>query len=465
MLAALANHWRVLRESWALENEQKNARKDLKEREFLPAALEILESPPSPVGRAILWAIIALFVIALVWSIVGHVDVVASAPGKTLPRERVKVLQASEAGVVRSIHVVEGQRVNAGDPLIDLDPTNARAEESQAREQLMTARIDLARGEALLRFLDGEEPAFEAEGALSDAIIRRQRDLIAAQIHEFEAKTQTLIQQREERRADVAVYRSQIEKLRQTLPMVREQVEARETLLEQGYSARLVVLELKERQVAMEHDFAIARDQRVKAEASLAASERELDQLREEFRKTVIAELAEAEARARFAVEDLTKASLRLRLQSLTAPVDGVVQQLAVHTLGAVVQPADPLLVVVPGEGELIVEALILNKDVGFVEEGDSVEVKLEAFPFTKYGVIDGLLENISNDAIEDETLGLVYRATVKFDRQTIRVEGKDIALSPGMAATVEVKTGKRRIIEYLLSPLLRYRDEALREQ
>lgn len=465
MFAALANHWRVLRESWALENEQKNARKDLKEREFLPAALEILESPPSPVGRAILWAIIALFVIALVWSIVGHVDVVASAPGKTLPRERVKVLQASEAGVVRSIHVVEGQRVNAGDPLIDLDPTNARAEESQAREQLMTARIDLARGEALLRFLDGEEPAFEAEGALSDAIIRRQRDLIAAQIHEFEAKTQTLIQQREERRADVAVYRSQIEKLRQTLPMVREQVEARETLLEQGYSARLVVLELKERQVAMEHDFAIARDQRVKAEASLAASERELDQLREEFRKTVIAELAEAEARARFAVEDLTKASLRLRLQSLTAPVDGVVQQLAVHTLGAVVQPADPLLVVVPGEGELIVEALILNKDVGFVEEGDSVEVKLEAFPFTKYGVIDGLLENISNDAIEDETLGLVYRATVKFDRQTIRVEGKDIALSPGMAATVEVKTGKRRIIEYLLSPLLRYRDEALREQ
>lgn len=137
----------------------------------------------------------------------------------------------------------------------------------------------------------------------------------------------------------------------------------------------------------------------------------------------------------------------------------------AVAEIGAVVRPADPLLVVVPGEGELIVEALILNKDIGFVEEGDPVEVKLEAFAFTKYGVIDGVLENVSNDAIEDETLGLVYRASVKLARQSIKVEEREVALGPGMAATAEIKTGSRRIIEYLLSPLLRYRDEALRER
>lgn len=215
----------------------------------------------------------------------------------------------------------------------------------------------------------------------------------------------------------------------------------------------------------MEKDLQITLDQRVKARAAIDAAERQIDQLREEFRKRVLGELAEAEARARLAREDLNKADLRRDMQSLKAPVDGVVQQLAVHTVGAVVKPADPLLVVVPGEGELIVEAMILNKDIGFVEEGDIVEVKLEAFPFTKYGVVDGVLEGISSDAIQDEKLGLVYQGRVKLARQTITISGRDVNLSPGMNATLEIKTGTRRIIEFILSPLLRYRDEAFRER
>ena len=343
-------------------------------------------------------------------------------------------------------------------------PSPDAADQAQAREQLAAARIDLARGEALLAFLDDGAPVFDASG-IDDAVARRQRALIDAQIAEHVAQRATIIKQREERAADVAVIGSEIAKLRMTLPMVREQVAARESLLEQGFSARLVVLEIKERQVAMEQDLAIARDQLVKANAALEAAERQLDQLREEFRKTVLADLAEAEARARLAAEDLNKADMRHDLQSLTSPIDGVVQQLSVHTIGAVVKAADPLLVVVPGEGELIMEAMILNKDIGFVAEGDVVEVKLEAFPFTRYGVVDGVLEDISNDAIQDEQLGLVYQARVKLDRQSIQVRGRDILLSPGMTATAEIKTGTRRIIEFVLSPLLRYRDEALRER
>lgn len=464
MIAVLSKHWQVLKASWAEESLAKKIRRKHKEEEFLPAALEILEKPPSPLGRATAWTIIAFFTIAVLWAIFGRVDVVATASGKILPRERVKIVQAPDVGVVRAINVRDGEPVKVGAALIDFDPTNAAAEQAQAREQLAIATIDLARGEALLSFLNDGALVFDDDG-LDPLIASRQRAFINAQIAEYKAQEATLAKQRDERIADLAVATSQLSKLRETLPMVREQVFAREGLLEQGYAARLVVLEVKERQVAMEKDLQITRDQRVKAQAAIDAADLQLDQLREEFRKRVLGELAEAEARARLAREDLNKADLRRNMQSLRAPVDGVVQQLAVHTIGAVVKPADPLLVVVPGGGELVVDAMILNKDIGFVEEGDVVEVKLEAFPFTKYGVVDGTLEDISNDAIQDEKLGLVYQGRVKLAHQVITVNGRDISLSPGMNATVEIKTGKRRIIEFVLSPLLRYRDEALRER
>jgi len=460
----ISKHWTVFRASWAEENERQKTKKRYKDQEFLPAALEILEKPPSPLGRVIIWTIMAFVTIAVLWATFGRVDVVASAPGKTLPRERVKVIQAPDVGVVRAIRVSDGERVKAGDALIDFDPTNAAAEQAQAKEQLAISEIDLKRGETLLSWLDGGSKVFPV-GEINEAIARRQQALINAEIAEYSAQSETLRKQREERAADVAVVNGEIAKLRQTAPMAREQAEAREKLVKEGFGARLVWLEAKERQVTMEQDLAIAREQAVKSGAALAAVDRQIDQLREEFRKNILADLAEAEARARLAREDLNKADLRYQLQSLKSPIDGVVQQLAVHTIGAVIKPADPIMVVVPGEGELIVEAMILNKDIGFVEEGDEVEVKLEAFPFTKYGVIEGELEDISNDAIQDEKLGLVYPARIKLHKQAIAVNGRDIALSAGMAATVEVKTGTRRIIEYLLSPLLRYRDEALRER
>ncbi|MEO1656315.1 MAG: HlyD family type I secretion periplasmic adaptor subunit [Pseudomonadota bacterium] len=464
MLTFLSHHWAVLKAAWSEENERAKTKRVYRQEEFLPAALEILEKPPSPIGRLMAWTIMAFFALAVIWSIFGRVDVVAAAPGKTLPLERVKVVQASEVGVVRAIHVLDGMRVQLGDPLIDLDPTQAAADRAQANEQLAIARIDLARGEAILAFLDGDQAHFDQEG-VDEKIAQRQQALIDAQVAEYVAQRETLERQRDERLADIAVANSQASKLRDMLPMVREQLTAREALTEQGFGARLVLLEARERHVAMQQDLLIAQDETIKAEAALSAVARQIDQYTEEFRKTVLADLAEAEANARLAEEDLNKASQRFALQSLASPVDGVVQQLSVHTIGGVVQPAQELMMVVPGDGDLVVEALLANKDFGFVTEGDVAEVKLEAFPFTKYGVIDGRVEIISNDAIQDENLGLVYQVRVTLDRQTIMVEGREVRLSAGMAATAEIKTGKRRIIEFLLSPLLRYRDEALRER
>jgi hemolysin D len=178
----------------------------------------------------------------------------------------------------------------------------------------------------------------------------------------------------------------------------------------------------------------------------------------------VLDALTEAQANRRLRGEELTKASDKAGLTVLTAPQDGVIQQMQVHTLGGVVKPADPLMVLVPRGGELIIEARVQNRDAGFVHEGQAVEVKLEAYPFTRYGVVHGVIEHISRDAVQDEKEGLVFPAMVKLTQPWITVDGRRLMLAPGLAATVEIKTGERRIIGFLLSPLARRVKEAGRE-
>lgn len=465
MFDFIKSHWTVLREAWSNESERRKKKLELEEKDFLPAALEILEKPASPVGRAVMWSIVAIVVAALAWSILGFVDVVAVAEGRLIPRERVKVIQPMEIGVVRAIHVHDGKRVKAGDPLIELDPTASRAEADQARKALMVAQVNLARNRALMSYLSGTPSPFEPPAEVEPVAAATQQALIEASIREYEAKLANLKEQRHERVQDLGATSSQLSKLKSIHGLVTQQVTAREPLVEKGWSPRLLFLELKERQVSYAKDIEIQAQTLEKAKAAIATVDSEVERVTAEFRKTVIAELAEAENQVVIQEKNLEKARQRLELQRLTAPIDGVVQQLAVHTLGGVVQPAQPLLVIVPGTGELIVEAMVLNKDIGFVRAGQPVEVKLEAFPFTKHGVIHGTLEDMSTDAVQDEKRGLVYQARVKLLGQTIAVGGRDVPLGPGMQVSAEIKTGERRLIEYVLSPIIKYKEESFRER
>jgi hemolysin D len=192
----------------------------------------------------------------------------------------------------------------------------------------------------------------------------------------------------------------------------------------------------------------IARHRLAQAKASVAATEQQRAQAVADFQHARLAELADAEKRASGMEQELVKAEQRLGQQRLTAPVDGVVQQLAVHTVGGIVTPAQPLMVVVPHENRLEIEAMVLNKDIGFVAAGQTAEIKIETFAFTRYGLIDGRVVTVSSDAIQNEKLGLVYATRIAMDRTTMKVEDKSVNLSPGMAATVEIKTGTRRLIE-----------------
>lgn len=465
MFDGLLHHIDVWKESYRTEKEREKKTFRVEESDFLPAALEILEKPASPMGRTMMIVIILFFSLALLWAVFGRVDVVATSQGKIIPLGDIKVIQPAELGVVRTILVENGQAVKQGESLIELDTTMSLADSARARRELQVVRVARAKYNAILSGLDSQPPTFIPPKGVSPKIAHMQQLLIHSELNEYYAALDTVKQQKIERQAERQVVLQEIAKLTETLPLLQEQVEARADLLEKGLTPRFQYLEYKERLVGQTRDLQIQKDQLNKVKAAITGADKRIHQVRQEFLKNIYTGLAEAEDQIVALTSALTKATKRQEMQALKAPVDGIVQQLSIHTIGGVVQAGDPLMVIVPKERILTVEVNILNKDIGFVTQGQDVEIKLEAFPFTKYGVIHGKILHLAQNAVADENLGLVYPARISLDKSTIRVRGKDINLSPGMAVTAEVKTGKRRLIEFLLSPLLRYKDESLRER
>ena len=464
-LQFLRRHYTVLKESLAHAIEAERLKRANDNTAFLPAALEVLETPPNPLGRMILWVIMGFLTLALLWACFGYVDVVATAQGRVLPEGNIKTVQAPDQGVVRAIHVRDGQRVREGEPLIELDPTVSAAEVEQAREALQVAEIDRARAQGLLNFANGVRGDLDWPEGLDPAIRQTQEAIVAARIAEHRAQRSGAAQERAQRSADRAMVAADITRLEQQVPLAEQQLQAFQSLQARGFAPRLRVAEVEERTIGMRSDLTIRRAELGRARAAEGAAGQALASIDAQFRREALDAFNEADAAARLRHEELTIAEERNRRTTLTAPASGTVQQLQVHTVGAVLRPADPLLVIVPDGSTLVVDAMVMNRDAGFVREGQEVRVKLEAFPFTRYGVVQGRLTFLSHDAIQDENLGLVFPARVELQQFSINVNGYATPLTAGLAATAEIKTGRRRIIEFLLSPLQRRVEEAGRER
>jgi hemolysin D len=458
--------------------------RDRDELAFLPAALEIVETPPSPTGRAIGATIVALFALAFVWACLGHVDIVATATGKIIPAGYSKVIQPFETGVVRAIRVADGQSVSAGDVLIELDPTINKGETIHLQGDLQSAQLDIARLRAALADTDDPLSEFHPPEGANPALVAMHRQLLVAQTTEHKAKIAALDGQTAQKEAELATISATIDKLGAVIPTIQERVNIRHSLNE--YGSRLQYLEVLQQLTESQQERLVQISHYREAEAAVAAIFETRAQSVAEYRRTLLGELSEAERKAAGFAADLSKAEQRTKLQQLTAPVSGVVQQLAVHTVGGVVTPAQTLLVIVPSDSRLEIEAMVTNHDIGFVHAGDEVEIKIDTFDFTRYGLLHGRVLSISQDSIlrdapndksADKSAGsgsagsepkgqeLTYAARISVDRTAMQVEDKLVNLSPGMAVTAEVKTGSRRIISYLLSPLMKYKQESLHER
>ncbi|MDA5193671.1 HlyD family type I secretion periplasmic adaptor subunit [Govanella unica] len=475
----ITRHLEIWKASLAEDKERLKQKITVHEAEFLPAALEILETPASPIGRFTLWAIIGFLLIALLWAIFGHVDIVASATGRIIPKTHAKLIQPAELGVVRQIAVQNGDTVKAGDLLIALDPTINAAESERIRRELLAYHIVIARQTALLDAATSGKVLFHPPQGIAPGIDSMQRRLIDSRLQEYLAGSRGLQSQLAEKRADLKLVVTELTKLRAMQPGLEEQLRMRRELMEKGLNSRLVYLDADQRLADHKKNIALDEDRITKEQAAIHAITQQIRELQEKFRKENLAELADAEDKAAAATQELTKATKRTGLQELRAPVAGLVTQLKIHTIGGVVQPGETLLQLVPEEG-LQVEALVLNKDIGFVREDQPVEIKLEAFPFTRYGIIHGKVIQIADDAQEltptdprqtssalqsREPQTLVYPAKISLKDLSINVDGRAVRLQPGMAATVEIKTGKRRIIDYILSPIVKYTSESMRER
>jgi hemolysin D len=462
------------------------------EREFLPAALEIVDTPPSPVGRAIGFTIILVAIAAIAWACIGKVDIIATASGRIVPAGKTKIVQPADTGIVTAIHVADGDHVKAGDTLIELNSNQVSADRDRFVRDLLQANLNLARLRGLAATLpgtpgEGKKPnlvdppkdASKEDLALTQAAMR-------AQAANENAKLADLDQQIEAKQAEAAEAAANAQKLQASLPMLADQEQLLRTMRDQKIGSKLDWYQVNQQLIEQKHEIGVLAHRKEAAEAAQRALREQRAAAATQYQMEILSELDKVRAQASELNAELAKSQQRVSQNVLLAPIAGTVQQLAIHTIGGVVTPAESLLAIVPHDDSLVVEAAVQNRDVGFISAGQTVRIKVEAFNFTLYGLIEGKVLSVTRDAVQqsndnkgknnnsqnegdptatDGQSGPVYMARIALDQDWMMTENGKVQLTPGMAVTAEIQTGERRLISYLLSPLVRHVSESMRER
>ena len=415
------------------------------------------------------WLLPLLCLAAFGWSWFGWVDVVAIATGRTVPSGQVKHVQAAEQARVRRIHVREGQAVAAGQLLVEFEDEAATADMARFDEQMLALQLDRMRLEALIAGRWQDQGALEIPQLLARRIAPALLELHHRRVLEERIAITTVLSGLEaeirESMANARVVASEIAELEQTLPLVEENAHAYGTLAARGTVARVEWLALERERIATDNRLTAARARGEALAASLQAHAARRQASITQHRQRWLAELADVEGRLAATEEDLAKARARHTLRRVEAPVAGSVQQLVLHTAGAVVAPAQVLMIIVPRDTPLEIEARIENRDIGFVHPGQAAIVKFETWDFTRFGHVSGKVSAVSPDAIMGYKEPPWYLARIRLPAQPRSNLGRVLAVRPGMLVRVEVRLGRRRLLDFLLSPLQRYRDESARER
>lgn len=485
----LKRYGQVLKLAWGARHELAGPQRLAAERAFLPAALSLQDTPPHPAPRRAMALICAAFLLALLWAAFGQVDVVAVAPGRIIVSERSKVIQARDVATVSSIHVRDGQLVKEGDLLVALDDTQAGAEHTQAQQQRLFALSEKLLSQKLQEAMhSGITPtlpdSLAAPWCGSPAPtcepwkdIQRQLQAEWLDISSKRAKLEATMQMRASQiqTAQAAAVRLQV-----LLGSSRQRETDFDALAQQGFISSHALQDKTRDRLDLENELVRARAEQTTALAAHKEAQKELTAYLAETHKTLAQRLAHSQQEMQRLTQEEVKTQQRLRLLNLTAPVSGVVQQLAVHTTGGVVTPAQPLMVIVPTGNDVTAEVMVANKDIGFVHVGQKVRIKFETFNFTRYGTVDGEVSWVSADALTRDPQNATsttnpssngqaplayFPAHVRLNSRSLQVEGKDLPITPGLNITAEIKTGRRTVLDYLLSPIQKALDESAGER
>ena len=464
----LGRYRTVWRNVWAVRDQLDPPKRDADELAFLPAHLELTETPLSAAPKWSARLIMLFALLALLWACIGQMDIVAVAQGKTAPGGRSKTIQPLETAVVEEIAVGNGQHVKAGQVLVKLAAVGSDSDYTQAEQALQAARLSRLRQQALLSALDKHEPpqlSVEGEEGLPPQALAEAQTLVRNQY-------QAWLEQDEQLQA---VWRGHQAQLREAA--AQEQKLSQLTAIEQQRTADFK--DLLAKQFISQHAYYEQQSKLIQYRSDLAAQRNRLQQIRESLRETeqqrrlnsqtlrrdTLDALRQAEEQIAQLSAQTGKARQRQQWMTLTSPVDGTVQQLATHTVGGVVTAAQPIMVVVPDEEQMEIEALLPNRDIGFVRAGQPVVVKVEAFPYTRYGYLTGKVKSVSFDAVEHQQLGLVFAVLITLDQDYLVIDGQKVKLTGGMNVSAEIKTGRRRVSDYLISPLQTKVQESLKER
>lgn len=472
------------------------------ENEFLPAALEILETPASPIRTAFIWFIAIVVAATLLWSYFGTFDIVSTAQGKIQPTGRVKVIQSIEVGKTRSVAVTNGSRVKAGDIVVQLDDTELKSDEDAIVVNLQAYRGEMIRRKAVLATVEqwrtqgiwtSEKTIPEARLAFADdtplSIRDREQSIYTADLSQLAASLTNFAAQHTQSQATVARLQQTMAAQQRLVDTLNQRVTIRSALVDQAAGSKAGVIDALETSQKEEATLAEETGQLEEAKASLYVTSSDGEKTVRTFVADNVQKAGDASRQADELDRQLVKARNRRQSMTITTPIDGTVQSSSINTVGQVVTTGVELMRIVPDNSALEIEAYIPNSDIGFVSVGQAAVVKVEAFPFTRYGTIHGHVTAVATDAIPEpdanqlegdptkqlqatvpttnvqRVQNLVFPVTVKLDVSTMNVDGSVVPLSPGMAATSEIKTGKRRILEYLFSPIVEVTSQSMQER
>ena len=436
-----------------------------KETEFLPAILEVTETPPSPTGRFVMWTLLALLVVALAWSFLGHINEVAVAEGKVIPTGQAKTIQVKNKGIIKEINVVEGQEVQEGDVLVVLDPTTTTADYDNLKKRAAYYKLDIQRLTAELTgqpFTPERDPDLEAHDLAAELALYQSRT------SDYQTQRQSRQDVIEQKRARLQSTQSTYEKYAEGLKIAQDKESRLQQLIEESAISEFQLLEQQKETIEYAKNAQASMDEMTSIQAEIAEAEQNLANVDASYRKDIMTSLVEAKKEYYSLTESIKKAEEDSRLATIVAPTSGRVYNLSVHTVGGIVTDAQPLLQIVPDDVRLQFEVYADNKDIGFIKVGQEAEVKVRTFNFQKFGMVQAEVEEISADAVDNpqdvakhDKFKLLLRPVVN----DMNINGEQANLTVGMGVTAEIKIKEKRIVDFFLDPFRKYTHEALRER
>jgi len=423
----------------------------------------LLASKPLPSWRPAAWGVMFLVTSAVVWAYFAQLDEVAIAPGEVIPKGQVKVIQHFEGGIIQRIHVTEGQQVSQGDPLVQLDlgASGVNREELQVQIGGLTLMRTRLNAEAFGKRLKFTREIAEAMPEL----VRSEREAYEGRKRQLQSTRAVLREQTRQRELEVKEVEAKRRALIKTLELARRRLDMSRDLLRDNLVPKMEHLKLESEVQSLEGDLARLKPAIPRIRASFAeAREREREELLK-FRRQAVEELRKVELSIARNQELLAKATDQARRTEITSPVDGVVKNMRYHTIGGVVRAGEGIMEIVPSHENLVIEARISPVDVGYVRVGQPVVVKITTYDYARYGGLDGKVINIAADSDTDQENQQFFRVVVETDKSYLGSEPGSFPIAPGMQATVDIHTGAKSVMQYLLTPILKLKHEAFRER